>query len=177
MHEPRAAASRFPAVSYRAGERGKIAEKRAWSDLEGSCGLVERTGSMADRLREREREREEGGEEKRSEKEGNWRIGKRDGGKKRKGEKGRRKGQKAVLALGGWWLKRGGRGGCFLKDVSRGALVARKRSTGDAKEGRKEGRKEQACAGSGACKKWWWWVGDGGGRVAKKNDGEQGEEI
>ena len=132
---------------------------------------------MADRLREREREREEGGEEKRSEKEGNWRIGKRDGGKKRKGEKGRRKGQKAVLALGGWWLKRGGRGGCFLKDVSRGALVARKRSTGDAKEGRKEGRKEQACAGSGACKKWWWWVGDGGGRVAKKNDGEQGEEI
>lgn len=44
--------------------------------------------------------------------------------------------------------------------MSRGALVARKRSMGDAKEG----RKEQACAGSEACKKWGWEVGwDGGG--------------
>lgn len=93
----------------------------------------------------------------------------RDGGKKRargkrekeqKEEESGRRATTVVLAADDGGLNEIGGARCFLKDVSRGALVARKRSMGDAKEG----RKEQACAGSEACKKWGWGVGwDGGG--------------
>lgn len=84
--------------------------------------------------------------------------GKRE--KEQKEEESRRRATTVVLAADDGGLNEKGGARCFLKDVSRGALVARKRSMGDAKEG----RKEQACAGSEACKKWGWGVGwDGGG--------------